>query len=261
MSAFIHLVADYGVADPAFSEVVHRLKALDPSIDVQTTDVPPLSTIATGFWIEQLAVHNPAFDDLLIYSNTAPRTEQQTVSSAPAGGTLCYAEAENGTPVIAVDAGYNLAFIKPHLKEFREVEVPAESSQFRSRDFFPQSVVAIANGNTEILGQNRSLDEIPSQPEAVVCHVDGYGNIKTSIRASTLRQTSGTQTLRIDGVTNEISVRETVSDVADGTLGVVPGSSGGSDPYVEVFLRGGSAAQVFEQPNPGEPVELISSHH
>ena len=74
MRPFIHLVADYGDADPAFSEVVHRLTYEDPSITVQTTAVPPFSTVATGFWIEQLGLHNPAFDDLLVYSNTAPRT-------------------------------------------------------------------------------------------------------------------------------------------------------------------------------------------
>ncbi len=38
MSTFDHLIADYGPADPAFSEVVHRLTGADPTMTVQSTE-------------------------------------------------------------------------------------------------------------------------------------------------------------------------------------------------------------------------------
>ena len=126
MSTFVHLIADYGAGDPAFSEVVHRLTCEDPEVTVQPTEVEPLSTVATGFWIAQLGLHNPAFEDLVVYSNTAPRTEETTPDRAAEGGRLCYLELDNGVPVVAVEAGYNLSFVREHVREFRVVETPAD---------------------------------------------------------------------------------------------------------------------------------------
>lgn len=257
MSTFVHLIADYGASDPAFSEVVHRLKAEDPSVSVQTTEVPPLSTVATGFWIEQLGLHNPSFDDLLVYSNTAPRTEDTTPHRAGEGGQLCYLELENGVPVVAVDAGYNLSFIRDAVREFREVDTPATTSQFRSRDVFPKRVIEIANGNMDSLGADRSPQEIPSKPGQTVCHVDGYGNIKTSTPSSTVDADGDEITIRIDAETRDVVVRDAVPEVEEGTLAMIPGSAGGTDPYEEILLRGGSAAMEFDQPRPGDTVTIL----
>lgn len=256
MSTFVHLIADYGASDPAFSEVVHRLTYESPDISVQTTEVPPFSTIATGFWIEQLGLHNPAFDDLLVYSNTAPRTEAAASHRADDGGQLCYLELDNGVPVVAVDAGYNLSFVKDHIRAFRTVETPATTGQFRSRDVFPSRVVEIATGNTDSLGAERSVRHIPPKPDATVCHVDGYGNIKTSIRASEFDPDGEELTVEIDGETRAVAVSETVSAVEEGTIAMLPGSAGGDDPYEELFLRGGSAAAEFGQPQPGDTVTI-----
>ena len=68
----IQLIADYGVGDPAFSEVIQKFTYLDTSIRVNATSVPAFSTIATGMWISQFATVN-AYTGLIVYSNTAPR--------------------------------------------------------------------------------------------------------------------------------------------------------------------------------------------
>lgn len=256
MSTFIHLIADYGAGDPAFSEVVHRLTAEDPDVDVQPTAVPSFSTVATGFWIEQLGVHNPAFEDVFIYSNTAPRTEEAVSERADEGGELCFLTLETGVPVVAVDAGYNLSFVRESIVEFRVIEVPATRAQFRSRDYFPKRVIELATGNRSSLGAPRSREDIPAKPDAVVCHVDGYGNIKTSIRASEFDADHDEVTVTIDEETVEVAVRDGVPAVEEGSLGIIPGSAGGDDPYMEVFLRGGSAAAAFEQPTPGDDITI-----
>jgi len=256
MSTFVHLIADYGPSDPAFSEVVHRLTAADPTITVQSTEVTPFSTVATGFWIAQLGVHNPAFDDLLIYSNTAPRTTESTPERADTGGALCYLELDNGVPVVAVDAGYNLSFIADRVTTFREIELPADTGQFRSRDVFPRRVAEIADGNHSSLGAERSLNDVPAPPESVVCHVDGYGNVKTGIRQSAFSPGNNTVTIELNGESREAVVRDAVSDVPEGILAIVPGSAGGGDPYQELFLRGGSAAAVFGDPEPGDELTV-----
>lgn len=256
MSTFVHLIADYGASDPAFSEVVHRLRYRDPDVTVQTTEVAPFSTVATGFWIEQLALHNPAFDDLLVYSNTAPRTEDTTPRRPDEGGQLCYLELENGVPVVAVDAGFNLSFVKDRVRVVREVKTPPGGGQFRSRDVFPERVVELANGNTDALGGTKSVGEIPAKPQMAVCHVDGYGNIKTSMRTSEFDPDGEAITVRIGDELATVSVRDAISEVEEGRLAMVPGSAGGEDPYQEILLRGGSAAEELGSPSPGDAITI-----
>lgn len=256
MGAFIHLVADYGASDPAFSEVVHRLVSEDPGITVQTTEVTPFSTVATGFWISQLALHNPPFEELLVYSNTAPRTERTTPGRADEGGQLCYLELDNGVPVVAVDAGYNLSFVADSIREFRAIEVPVTDGQFRSRDVFPQRVVSLANGDRRALGEERSTEEIPPTPATTVCHVDGYGNIKTSIRSSEFDTERAAMTVELNAKQREVSIEDGISGVEEGRLAMVPGSAGGDDPYVEILVRGGSAAAEFDHPQPGDTLTM-----
>ena len=251
MSTFVHLIADYGAGDPAFSEVAHRLRHEDPEITVQPTEVEPLSTVATGFWIAQLGLHNPVFEDLMVYSNTAPRTEETTPGRSDEGGQLCYLELDNGVPVVAVEAGYNLSFVRDHVREFRVVETPADAGQFRSRDVFPERVVALANGDRDSLGESLSTERIPPRPERTVCHVDGYGNVKTSVRWSEFDPAEEV-TVELNGVTRDVAVRDGASAVAEDSLGLIPGSAGGEDPYVALFLRGGSAAAAFDGPRPGD---------
>lgn len=256
MSTFVHLIADYGPGDPAFSEVVHRLRYEESDITVQQTEVQPLSTVATGFWIAQLGLHNPAFDELVVYSNTAPRTEETTPGRAAEGGQLCYLELDTGVPVVAVEAGYNLSFVREHVREFRAVETPADAGQFRSRDAFPERVVALANGDRDSLGESLSVERIPPRPDRTVCHVDGYGNLKTSVRWSEFDPDGDEIAVELNGVTRRVAVREGASAVEEGSLGLIPGSAGGDDPHVALFLRGGSAAAAFDGPRPGDKFRI-----
>ena len=255
MNPFIHLIADYGAGDPSFSEVVQRLKYEDPSITVNKTPVAPFSTVATGFWIEQLGVHNPGFEGLTIYSNTAPRSDETGPRQSNEGEQLCYLELENDVPVLAVDGGYNLSFVKDRITTFRGIDAPESGSQFRSRDYFPTRVAEIASGNLDSVGEELPVEDIPAKPESVVCHVDGYGNVKTSIRASAF-DTNGEVTVEIGSHAEEVVAREAIFEADEGSLVLAPGSSGGEDPYLEVVHRGGSAAETFGHPSPGDPIEL-----
>lgn len=257
MNRFIHLIADYGTGDPAFSEVIHRLKYEDPTVEVQPTSVPPLSTVATGFWIEQLGVHNPAFDELLIYSNTAPRSDDTSPRDANEGGELCYAELDSGVEIVAVDAGYNFSFVKDHLETFRGIDVPASGSQFRSRDYFPEKVIEIAQGDHSSVADTKSYTDVPDRPEQTVCHVDGYGNIKTSIRTSEFDLDREQVDVEIESSVATVTIAKTAFGVEEGELVLAPGSTGGEDSYLELFRRGDSAASQFGQPEPGDQIRLL----
>ena len=77
-SLHIEVIADYGggyTTDHAFMEVRNHFFRFDKSKKIRAvTDHPVIafSTIETGFWIAQEALHSE-HKDLVIFSNTAPR--------------------------------------------------------------------------------------------------------------------------------------------------------------------------------------------
>lgn len=246
---FVHLIADYGVGDPAFGEVIQKLKMLAPDLDVYPTSVPPFSTLNTGFWIAQYALHN-TFDGLAIYSNTAPRKDKKEAREKNEGEGLVYAKLKNGIVVVAVNAGYCMSFIKKDIVDFRKVNVANKGSQFRSRDFYPDAVVKILNNDPKILGEKLDVKSIPSVPAYLIASIDGYGNMKTSTRRSQVKFKEGERLkVRIDNETHVAYFADGNFSVTEGELAFAAGSSGGdSDPFIELFLRGGSAWELFNKP-------------
>lgn len=260
MKPFVHLIADYGEKDPAFSEVVHRLKSENRDIQVQTMSMPSFSTIATGFWIRQVGLENPKLENSVIYANTAPRKHDEEAQIENCGRELVYAELENGVPVLTVNSKYCLSFVKHSIKELREVKIPEKGSQFRSRDFFPEAVAGILEGDESYLGDEIEINCIPEKPENHVAFVDGYGNIKTSIRESEIDLEAGeTVKVQIGGETREAFYEAGTFSVDEGELSFAPGSSGGEDPFMELFLRGGSAAETFRTHETGQKVEMMGA--
>ena len=82
----IHIIADYGIGDLAFAEVVQRIKLHLPDVEPVLTPVPAFSTIAAGFCIAQLGLHASP-PGTLIYHNvhrgkTIHRPERKTPASA-----------------------------------------------------------------------------------------------------------------------------------------------------------------------------------
>ncbi|MCJ7428916.1 MAG: SAM-dependent chlorinase/fluorinase [Candidatus Nanohaloarchaeota archaeon QJJ-5] len=254
---FLQIIADYGTDDPAFGEVIQRLKTYDPSCDIHYTSVPAFSTINTGFWIQQFACCNPKPDEMAIYANTAPRNDDTDPRPDDGGSSLYYTKAE-GTPIIAVNAGHTFSFVKDDIENFYPVDVANEGSQFRSRDYYPEAVIDLLKDKKERLHDSVDPSIIPDPPSAAIAHIDGYGNIKTTIRASSVKQ-HGSVSITIDGITHEATQATAGFGVTEGTLAFAPGSSGGEDPYMEIFLRGGSAAAQFDHPTVGQSVERTTS--
>lgn len=249
---FIHLIADYGIGDFSFSEVIQRFKQLLPGVDIFPTSTPPFSTLNTGYMIAQLAVYNPG-KNVFIYSNTAPRTDDKKKRYENEGEKLKYALLDNGVEVVAVDAGYCFSFIRHHIKKFHLVSVQNHGSQFRSRDYYPQAAAGIICGRKkQWLGPALPTKFIPAVPKNKIMHVDGYGNIKTTIRYKSVKLKPGS---KIRVVINHIYQSGYYANgnfsVKSGDLAFAPGSSGGSNPFMEVFLRAGSAWRAFAHP----PVE------
>ena len=251
---FINLVADYGIGDPAFAEVTQRLNKDLPSARIHCVSVPPFSTIATGFWIAQLGL-NPGASKRLIFHNCAPRQDDPEARTNNEGEGLTYVKLHNGVEVVGVLAGYTLSFIKEEAIEINTIEVSRGGSQFRSRDVFPQAAAAIALGDYSLVGSKISPNQIPDLPIDRVAWIDGYGNIKTTIPASSIDlPLSSKVTVRVGDVVSDAVYSDGSFRVPEGTLAFAPGSSGWQRKngqkieWMELFLRGGNAWSRFGEP-------------
>lgn len=247
-ATLIHLIADYGTGDPSFAEVVQKLTLLDRTIRVIRTSVPAFSTIATGFWTAQFALVNPV-PGMMIYTNTAPRRDNRGGRLENEGERLKYALLDNGVRVVGVNAGFCFSFVKQRIREFYRVNVDNKGSQFRSRDFYPEAVVGISQGEGKWLGEKLDPSIIPDIPANRIAWIDGYGNMKTTIRASQLTYAPG-QPLRVTvaGMKRIAYFTDGSFSVREGELAFAPGSSGGNDRFMELFLRGLSAWKEFGKP-------------
>ena len=260
----VHIVADYGHGDLAFAEVVQRLKYYLPDAEPMLTTVPPFATLAAGFCIAQLGL-NDAPAGTLIYHNVAPRQDDPEARVRNAGERLAFARLPTDVRVIGVNAGYTFAFVREAAEELRWAAVAAEGSQFRSRDLFPQAAAAIALGRPGALAEQLRRTDIPEVPGHRIAYIDGYGNLKTTIRLSASPARSGSSVrVRIGDTEQEAIASDGSFAVEPGRLAFAPGSSGWRHPqggetrWMELFLRGGSAWEAFHRPAVGEPIQITS---
>jgi S-adenosylmethionine hydrolase len=199
----------------------------------------------------------------LIYHNVAPREDDEAARPGNAGERLAYARLPTGVRVIGVNSGYTLSFIKDVAEKFRWAASPAEGSQFRSRDVFPQAAAAIALGLPAALGDEIDARAVPAAPSSVIAYVDGYGNLKTTIAYDAKKSRPGKRIrVRVNDHEHEATVTDGAFAVHHGELAFAPGSSGwmtrqsGELRWMEIFLRGGNAWDLFERPVIGSAISI-----
>ena len=260
----VHVIADYGHGDLAFAEVVQRIKLHVPDAEPVLTPVPAFSTLAAGFCAAQLGL-NEAPTGTIIYHNVAPREDAEEARADNAGERLVFARLPTGVRVIGVNAGHAFSFVRDVAEELRWAAVPAEGSQFRSRDLFPQAAGAIVLGQPDALAEELERSRIPDVPQNLIAYIDGYGNLKTTIREGEGSVRSGARVgLRIGGTEQEAIASDGSFAVEPGQLAFAPGSSGWEVRpgekirWMELFLRGGSAWEAFGRPTVGGRIEIFA---
>ncbi len=263
-STFLHIISDYGVNDPAFGEVIQRLHAdvADTGAYIYPTATDFSDTVAGGFWIYQYGMGKKDNQSMFIYSNIAPRKVQRSAMHDNSGEGLKYGKLTNGVEIVAVNSEHVFSFVKPYLQEFKDINVSNQGTQFRSRDNYPAIVTQVMHGDRSSLGENLSLDLIPDVPKNRIAWIDGYGNIKTTIRRSEVTFAPGsTVKIEINGVIWTGYMSEGTFGVHHGQLAFSAGSSGHTDPFMEIFLRRHivrdvSARDVFNYPKCGDEVKI-----
>ncbi len=264
----LHIIADYAPSGMEFGEINSKLISYlqnPESVHIQETSVPSLDTIAVGFVTAQYALA-PQNKRVVIYGNAAPRRRSQKAQKNNADNGIKYAKLKNGVEIINVDSEFAFGFIKDQIVEFKEIKSPNAGSQFRSRDFFPERVAKIINNDYSVLGDDLNINHIPDIPNNLVSWVDGFGNIKTTMRQSDLTQMglkSGDKVnVRLNGINMSGFVSIGGFAVDCGVLAINIGSSGYNNPFIEFFLRvhntnEKSASAIFDYPLGGDKFSIL----
>ena len=255
----LHVIADFGPNDLAFAEVIQRLSIHLRAASVVATPVPAFETLAAGFCVAQLAL-NPAPEGTVLFHNVAPRRDDAAARRNQAGEALACAVTPSGVTVVGVNAGHAFSFMRDAGVEVRAVHASAAGSQFRSRDVFPEAVGRVVAGDPSAVGEPLADHAIPPVPDARLAYVDGFGNMKTTLRAGDMAPGARLR-VSIGGTAREAVAAGGAFEVPEGGLAFAPGSSGwmtssGSVRWVELFLRGGSAWAAFERPRLGARVQV-----
>lgn len=240
----LHHVDDYVSGGLEFAEIDTRLVSQINDMDnviLHDTSVPSLDTMALGFVTGQLAFAPTNDKRMVIYGNCAPRRTSDKAQKNNIDHGIKYAKLKNGVEIINVWSDYAFGFVKDQIVEFRDIDCPNSGSQFRSRDFFPNSVAKIVNGDYSELGQKLDVNDIPDIPNNMVSWTDGFGNVKTTMRRSDLDDMGLKPGGKVQVILNGVSMVGIVSiggfQVDRGVLAINAGSSGYDNPFVELFLR------------------------
>lgn len=263
----LHVVCDYAPNGLEFGEISSRLQlhlTKPHGVRIHPTSVPSLDTMAIGFVTQQYAFA-PHDGKMIIYGNAAPRRDKSQAMKNNIDHGIKYARLDNGVEIVNVYSEFAFGFVKEHIVEFRDIDCPDSGSQFRSRDFFPERVARLVDGDRSVLTRELDVNDIPEIPNNLVAWTDGFGNIKTTMRKSDLEAKGLKVGQKVQVILNGVSMLGVVSTggftVDRGVLAVNAGSSGYDDPFIELFLRvhhmrEKTAAVRFDYPEGGTEFEL-----
>lgn len=267
-NTLLHVVCDYAPNGLEFGEIFtrfhHHCQHLE-NITLHPTSVPPLDTMAVGFVTAQYALAPHEDVRLVIYGNAAPRRDKSQAMKNNRDHGIQYVRLDNGAEIINVYSDFAFGFVKDHVVEYRRLHCPDQGSQFRSRDFFPEAIAKVIDGDQAVFGEKLDPTDIPDIPHNLVAWTDGFGNIKTTMRLSDLERLGFSMGEKVQVILNGVNMLGVIAlggfSVDRGVLAVNAGSSGYEDPFIELFLRvhqmsEKTAAVRYDFPVGGTPFEI-----
>jgi hypothetical protein len=262
MNRLVHLVTDRGAGDPGCDVLATRLVRGLPGAVVHITSVAPCDTLAAGFCVGQLA----------LATDRPPRLVAHDVAAAsgdpdpwPPGADerFCLGRSVTGALVVGANVGWAWSFAVDELCGLCAVDVPAAGRR-SAPDRVASAIAHVSAGHPHAVGESVPRSQVPRLPGIAIAHVDARGNLKTTITA--LPAAAGTRVrVRVGDVSASAIVSDGSVAVAAGDLVLLPASSdwpaadGRTPGYLELLVRGGSAAERFASPRSGTPIVVSSS--
>jgi hypothetical protein len=257
----VHLVTDRDAGDPARAELVARVLMGLPGAVVHVTSVPPRDTLATGFCVGQLVLCEPRPPRIVAHDVAAGPGDPGPWPSG-ARERLCIGRSVTGTLVVGPNVGWSWSFAVDELRGLCALDVSTRG-RHPDRERLPTAIAHARAGHPHAVRDPLLRSQVPRLPGDAVAFVDGRGNLKTTIPA--LPEAAGERVrVRIGDVAADATVTDGSVAVGDGELALAPASSewpaADDRPagYLELHMPGGSAAERFDMPRPGTPIELTS---
>lgn len=244
----ITLTTDFGLVDGYVAAMKGGMLSICPQaelVDV-THQVRPQAVQQAAYLLSFAAPYFPPGTVHLVVVDPGVGTERRTI--AVHCGRALYVAPDNGVLSLALAQDPGLEAV--HLLEPR-FRLPKVSATFHGRDIFAPAAAHLACGaDLREMGPSIPIADLCTLPtlrperdesgtwQAQVLHVDRFGNLVTNLMAGEANPPlvilAGGQ--RIKGLSR------TFGDVEQGELLAYEGSSG----YVEIAVRGGSAAERLD---------------
>jgi len=196
------------------------------------------STVHTAFLLNQIVETEDRYGiprELVFLVNTDPRIDGEEGVREAKGAKGVILKLANGITIIGPNAGYCFSLIKSKIETLYTYEGLEKGSQFRSRDLYPPVVAYLMDYLEDEMDLVESdLSVIPEFRGAFVGHVDGYGNIKTTIKHSDFKgkyEYGDEVTIKIRGKEQKATYADNLFGGGVGNLIVYPGSSGSPDDF------------------------------
>lgn len=231
------------------------------------------STIHTAYLMSQIIQTEERYGtpgELIIFSNTDPRTHATTGVSEAQGAKGVIIKLVSGIYVIGPNAGNCFSLIKDKIEHIYTYQPLLKGSQFRSRDNYPRVVAHLM----EEMEDELEMDDIPASaiPEFkghFIGHIDNFGNLKTTITKEDLKgnyEFGDSITVEINNIKQIARYIDNLFGAVPGQLVVYPGSSGKPDNrFIEISAwshfgntsdNSKTGRDFFEGVKPGDEIKI-----
>ena len=216
------------------------------------------SSIHAGFLADQIAAVEERFGrplDTVIFIDLPSENAE-----------LLIARLKTGLHVMGTNTGNVYSFLKNNFEAVFHYPDIEKEGKFRTRDAYYRVLAHLLESKQDDLDlEEVHTSQIPLLQDYYVGHIDSYGNIKTSVMESMLKETydyNDTLKITIGDITRDVRYVASLDDAEIGELVFFPGSSGTlKDPYMDIAIRqkfsDGSkitAVSEFDQPAAGAKV-------
>ncbi len=263
-SRIVHLVADFGgkqrnAGDLAFSEVEGRLLLTAGIMKVTRTAVEAFNVMEAAFVAAQLGLSAPEGEGfrVIVLVNVDPRSHTSEPVSNGDGAPCYLGTLTNSVRIIGPGLGiFGIAKLLGILTSLEHIDTTpfskGEPGQFRSRDIYPKVIAKLLSETPPRL-ESVGLSPVPGVGHCVG-YIDSFGNIKTTIRQREC--VAPIVTVLIGNIMRTMRVTQGLFDANVGEIHLYHrGSSGLKDNrFMEIGIRGGSAAETFPEAAPGSPI-------
>jgi hypothetical protein len=246
MSRLVHLVADYGPGDLAFSDAVQEVALALPGAVVHPIRVARGDTLAAGYCVADLTLSEGPPGRVVVHDVAA------------SGTRFCVGRSPDGAMVVGPNSGWAWSFAFDGLCGLCYLDVPAPA---RSRELMRTALIHANNGHPHSVTGHVAREEVPAVPDCAVAYVDSFGNLATTLTEPPVPPGESV-TVRIGDVSDSALVTDGSVALEQNRLALSPCATswrtraGEERRFFELSMAGGSAAAHFAEPAGGSPIAL-----